>query len=154
MTDTSPEACGWPEQDAVDAWLSEHKIDVPFAAAMALKVAVTAWRIQMQTEAAALRGALVAMRADAVTVARMFHEAYENLAPAHGYETRQDTRDFDPASANGKLMIATCEAVMNALAIRALPLDAPAPVDPVADGAPSDYERKVAQMKEDFPNGI
>jgi hypothetical protein len=52
MTDTSPEACGWPEQDAVDAWLSEHKIDVPFAAAMALKVAVTAWRIQMQNEAA------------------------------------------------------------------------------------------------------
>ncbi len=42
------EACTWPEQDAVDAWLEKHKIDVPFAAAMELKSAVTAYRIEVQ----------------------------------------------------------------------------------------------------------
>lgn len=37
------------------------------------------------------------------------HEAYERLAPSFGYETRTETRDFDPNSANGRLMIAVCE---------------------------------------------
>jgi hypothetical protein len=41
-------------------------------------------------------------------LARRFHEAYERLAPTFGYETRASTREFDPYSANGKLMIAAC----------------------------------------------
>jgi len=41
-------------------------------------------------------------------LARRFHEAYERLAPSFGYETRKETRAFDPESANGKLMIAVC----------------------------------------------
>ena len=41
-------------------------------------------------------------------LARAFHEAYERLAPEYGYETREDTREFDPKSKNGRLMIAVC----------------------------------------------
>jgi fructose-specific phosphotransferase system component IIB len=45
-------------------------------------------------------------------MAELFHEAYERLAPEFGYETREETRQFDPESKNGKLMIATCAAVI------------------------------------------
>jgi hypothetical protein len=38
--------------------------------------------------------------------AKKFHEAYERLAPQFGYETRQETREFDPNSPNGRLMVA------------------------------------------------
>lgn len=41
-------------------------------------------------------------------MAKRFHETYERLAPLFGYETRAETRAFDPESANGKLMIAVC----------------------------------------------
>ena len=44
-------------------------------------------------------------------LARDFHEAYEELAPTFGYETRTNTKQFDPESKNGKLMIAVCERV-------------------------------------------
>jgi len=39
-------------------------------------------------------------------LARQFHDNYERLAPDFGYETREDTKAFDPESANGKLMTA------------------------------------------------
>lgn len=45
---------------------------------------------------------------DAVAMAVRFHEAYERLAPLYGYETRTDTRAFDPDSKNGRLMTAVC----------------------------------------------
>lgn len=45
-------------------------------------------------------------------LARAFHDEYERLAPSFGYETRQDTRTFDPESANGKLMIAVAAALL------------------------------------------
>jgi len=41
-----------------------------------------------------------------VAWARRFHECYERLAPQYGYETRQETRVFDPESQNGQLMCA------------------------------------------------
>jgi len=41
-------------------------------------------------------------------IARLFHDTYERLAPEFGYETREDTKVFDPESKNGKLMIAVC----------------------------------------------
>lgn len=44
-------------------------------------------------------------------LARRFHETYEQLAPSFGYETRPETREFDPASPNGRLMIAVCAAL-------------------------------------------
>jgi hypothetical protein len=41
-------------------------------------------------------------------LARRFHDTYERLAPQFGYETRADTKAFDPNSPNGRLMMAVC----------------------------------------------
>ena len=41
-------------------------------------------------------------------IARLLHKTYERLAPKYGYETRTETKIFDPKSDNGRLMIATC----------------------------------------------
>lgn len=43
---------------------------------------------------------------DADKLARLFHDTYERLAPQYGYETRDDTKQFDPTTPNGKLMVA------------------------------------------------
>ena len=48
-------------------------------------------------------------------IARQFHDTYERLAPQFGYETRADTKVFDPQSQNGRLMIAVCEEVIGEL---------------------------------------
>ncbi len=48
----------------------------------------------------------------ALGLAILFHETYERLAPHFGYETRPETKAFDPASKNGKLMIATCGEIL------------------------------------------
>lgn len=48
-------------------------------------------------------------------LARLFHETYENLAPSFGYETRKETRNFDPSSPKGKLMLAVAETVLKRL---------------------------------------
>lgn len=53
---------------------------------------------------------------DAESLARLFHETYERLAPQYGYETREDTKEFDAESPNGKLMIAVCGEVAARLA--------------------------------------
>lgn len=45
-------------------------------------------------------------------LARRFHEAYERLAPVYGYATRHETREFDPESPNGKLMVAVCREIL------------------------------------------
>lgn len=45
---------------------------------------------------------------DGEALARMFHEAYERLAPDFGYVTRKESRTFDPTTLNGRLMIAVC----------------------------------------------
>ncbi len=55
------------------------------------------------------------MNMNAEQLARMFHEIYENEAPNFGYETRNDTREFDPESPNGGLMISVCGKVINEL---------------------------------------
>jgi hypothetical protein len=47
-------------------------------------------------------------------LARLFHDRYESLAPSFGYETRPDTKAFDPHSANGRLMMAVCSEVVTA----------------------------------------
>ena len=52
---------------------------------------------------------------DAVELARKFHAAYEKLALQFGYTTRQDTREFNPASQNGQLMIATIQEVFSGI---------------------------------------
>jgi len=48
---------------------------------------------------------------DKKQVARLFHNIYEELAPQFGYETREDTKEFDPKSKNGKLMLEVCDRV-------------------------------------------
>jgi len=45
-------------------------------------------------------------------LAVLFHDTYERLAPDFGYETRKETRAFDPESPNGKLMIAVCAKIL------------------------------------------
>lgn len=52
--------------------------------------------------------------------AELFHDTYERLAPSFGYETRQDTKRFDPTSANGRLMIAVCGEVASRARVAAL----------------------------------
>ena len=47
-------------------------------------------------------------------LAILFHDTYERLAPSFGYETREETRKFDPESPNGRLMVAVCEEVLKA----------------------------------------
>lgn len=49
---------------------------------------------------------------DALAIATDFHETYERLAPSFGYETRPDTKKFDPTSKNGRLMLAVCKQVV------------------------------------------
>jgi hypothetical protein len=49
---------------------------------------------------------------DEVKLAKLFHKVYEDLAPSYGYETRTETKEFDETSKNGKLMIATCKAIL------------------------------------------
>ena len=64
------------------------------------------------------RATLAAQRApvvggDALALAVRFHETYERLAPSFGYETRTDTRTFDPESKNGRLMVAVCRELLS-----------------------------------------
>lgn len=48
-----------------------------------------------------------------VELAKKFHDTYERLAPQFGYETRGDTKRFDPETPNGRLMIAVCSEVLS-----------------------------------------
>lgn len=49
---------------------------------------------------------------DGEYLARVFHEVYERLAPNFGYETRTETRKFDPTTPNARLMIAVCDELL------------------------------------------
>lgn len=53
----------------------------------------------------------------AVNFAYKFHRYYEEMAPEYGYETRQETKEFDPKSPNGRLMVAVCERILANLVI-------------------------------------
>lgn len=55
---------------------------------------------------------------DGEKLARQFHTLYESMAPGFGYETRTETREFDPESNNGKLMIAVCSVIQGMHAAR------------------------------------
>jgi hypothetical protein len=52
---------------------------------------------------------------DGEELARLFHETYEKLASKYGYETRPETREFNPYSANGRLMIAVCKKILKVI---------------------------------------
>jgi len=49
---------------------------------------------------------------EAYKLARMFHDLYEEYAPQFGYITNPETRTFDPASNNGRLMAKVCHEVV------------------------------------------
>lgn len=50
--------------------------------------------------------------------ARRFHDAYEKFAPSFGYVTNLATREFDPRSPNGRLMVATVRYVLTEQAVQ------------------------------------
>jgi hypothetical protein len=52
-------------------------------------------------------------REEKIKWAKLFHDTYETLAPFFGYETRDDTKEFDPTSKNGKLMLEVCDEVLS-----------------------------------------
>lgn len=52
---------------------------------------------------------------DPIALAVLFHVTYERLSAAFNYQTRTETRIFDPESSNGKLMIATCTEIQSAI---------------------------------------
>lgn len=55
--------------------------------------------------------------AGAEDLARRFHDTYERRAPEFGYETRPDTKAFDPSTPNGRLMIAVCGDILSGLGL-------------------------------------
>lgn len=85
-------------------------------------------------------------------VARKFHDTYERLAPNFGYETRADTKAFDPDTPNGKLMIAVCGELVPAketsshvstLASEILRMTPPQAAGPDVSGAMEFVERRL-----------
>lgn len=79
---------------------------------MALMLATEALTAAEQAEPApAARSGAV----KAEDLAVMFHDTYEELAPQFGYETRSDTKTFDPNSPNGQLMVAVCQRILAAI---------------------------------------
>lgn len=47
------------------------------------------------------------------SLAECFHNLYEKYAPEFGYETRKDTKKFDPESPNGLLMTKVCHEIIS-----------------------------------------
>lgn len=50
---------------------------------------------------------------EAYRLARRFHELYEENAPKFGYVTRDDTKEFDPKSPNGRTMAYVCKTIID-----------------------------------------
>lgn len=67
---------------------------------------ITDMTAEIQEEPTAIDGAAYWTAHD---MAKAFHDAYEELAPEFGYETRSDTKVWDRHSNNGRLMIAVCK---------------------------------------------
>jgi len=75
----------------------------------------------------------------ALKLARSFHDLYESLAPSFGYQTKKETRQFDPNTPNGKLMVAVCSEILRKYP--SLQLEAAKDEDPPpAEDAPADEE--------------
>jgi len=48
---------------------------------------------------------------NAIKLAILFHELYEQYAPEYGYETKEQTKIFCSDTPNGKLMIRVCREI-------------------------------------------
>lgn len=102
MTNSRSNTTQNKELDSIIAEMRGHTgeyVTQPFTVAM--------WADRLS----ALTAPSPASAGDGESLARQFHEAYERLAPQFGYETRAETRQFDPTTPNGKLMIAVCSAL-------------------------------------------
>lgn len=55
---------------------------------------------------------------DPFDLAILFHNTYERLAPDFGYETREETKNFDAESPNGRLMVAVCAEIQRELKVK------------------------------------
>jgi hypothetical protein len=67
------------------------------------------------TKAKSLSEPLAKNNLTPLQLATLFHDKYETLAPTYGYETREETRNFNPESNNGKLMVQVCREILNHL---------------------------------------
>jgi hypothetical protein len=54
---------------------------------------------------------------DPVKLAVLFHDLYEQYAPEYGYETKEETRVFNPSSQNGRLMLRVCREIQKHVTI-------------------------------------
>jgi hypothetical protein len=81
-------------------------------------------------------------------IARSFHEAYERLAPEHGYKTRQPSaKPWEQVPENNRrLMVATVQAHLDSGAI---PLTAERERREAAERRTEEAEREAAQAKQD-----
>ena len=75
--------------------------------------------------------------------ARLFHDTYEKLAPKYGYETRKETKEFDPESPNGKLMIVVCNLICHQAYQQAL-----------EDLRKEMPKKRLPELEQVYPNGI
>lgn len=103
---------------AADAWLDRY--DDPetlgrwYYASPVIDAAWHMWQTARSTAPAPEEGEIGEVAGD-VELARLFHDKYEALAPVYGYETRTETREFDPQSKNGRLMVAVVRAIRRGL---------------------------------------
>lgn len=107
---------GTPLTDAAESAFELHGkrwVTAEFARAQERRIAELTESLRQQESQ--LRTALDELRQisqppaeSPLDLARRFHEAYERLAPSFGYETRTETRVFNPNSTNGRLMVAVC----------------------------------------------
>jgi hypothetical protein len=105
------------EQEALDRALIDKMPTLDMAWPEEMREQWMGWALELLRRAREREDAvLTAYRresgdGDGHALARRFHETYERLAPSFGYETRADTRQFDPASSNGRLMVAVCSEI-------------------------------------------
>lgn len=48
---------------------------------------------------------------NAIKLAILFHDLYEEFAPEFGYETKPETKVFNLSTPNGKLMVKVCREI-------------------------------------------
>lgn len=55
---------------------------------------------------------------NAIKLAILFHDLYEQYAPEYGYKTKEDTKIFKAYTPNGKLMIRVCREIQKFIKIK------------------------------------
>jgi hypothetical protein len=58
---------------------------------------------------------------NAIKLATLFHELYEQYAPEYGYETKNETKVFKAYTPNGKLMIRVCREIQKIVKVEEQP---------------------------------